>query len=341
MINQKNYNFDKYLIPSNFDIKKTIMRLNKYGLKIVCVVDKNNILKGTVSDGDIRRGLLKNISLEDSIKEIMNKRPKTVGLKSSNQEVNNTFAEYEVQALPVIDKKKKLLNILTKDRENYIENYVYIIAGGKGKRMMPLTKTLPKPLLEYSGEPILERILYKLKLEGFKNIIISVNYLGQKIQKYFKNVNNLDLNIQYIKETKEMGTAGSLEKLKNLKNNLPILISNADLITNLNFKDLLNYHNDNLSEFTIASKKYEYQNPFGVIVNKGKKVIKISEKPIYKFNVNAGVYVVNHKLLRLLKKNKYMDMPDFIEKLLKKKKKINIFPLHEKWKDIGNPKDLD
>ena len=137
--------------------------------------------------------------------------------------------------------------------------------------MMPLTKTLPKPLLEYSGEPILERILYKLKLEGFKNIIISVNYLGQKIQKYFKNVNNLDLNIQYIKETKEMGTAGSLEKLKNLNNNLPILISNADLITNLNFKDLLNYHNDNLSEFTIASKKYEYQNPFGVIVNKGKK----------------------------------------------------------------------
>ena len=133
MINQKNYNFDKYLIPSNFDIKKTIMRLNKYGLKIVCVVDKNNIIKGTVSDGDIRRGLLKNISLEDSIKEIMNKRPKTVGLKSSNQEVNNTFAEYEVQALPVIDKKEKLLNILTKDRENYIENYVYIIAGGKGK----------------------------------------------------------------------------------------------------------------------------------------------------------------------------------------------------------------
>ena len=119
--------------------------------------------------------------------------------------------------------------------------------------MMPLTKTLPKPLLEYSGEPILERILYKLKLEVLKhNNIYQLS--RQKIQKYFKNVNNLDLNIQYIKETKEMGTAGSLEKLKNLNNNLPILISNADLITNLNFKDLLNYHNDNLSEFTIASK---------------------------------------------------------------------------------------
>ena len=337
----KNINFKKYIVSSSFNIKKTIIKLNQHGLKLVCVVNEKNYLLGTVSDGDVRRGLLKNFNLKDSIKKIMNKRPQTVKQKNKADEINKIFFKYEVQAIPVVDRNGKLIDIITKDKEKYYENFVYIMAGGKGKRMMPLTKSIPKPMLEYSGEPILEKILIKLKSEGFKNVIISINYLGKKIEDYFKDGKDFGLNISYIRELKEMGTAGSLQKLSNLKNNLPIIVSNADLITNLKFKDMLNYHSTNSGDLTIATKKYEYQNPFGVILNKGKKVIKISEKPIYKFNVNAGVYVINHKLLNIVKKNQYLDMPKLIEKLINKKKKINIFPLHETWKDVGNPKDLE
>lgn len=341
MIKNKNINFKKYIVSSNFNIKKTIIKLNQHGLKLVCVVNKKNYLLGTVSDGDVRRGLLKNFNLKDSIKKIMNKRPKTVKQINEADEINKIFFKYEIQAIPVVDRNGKLIDIITKDKEKYYENFVYIMAGGRGRRMMPLTKSIPKPMLEYSGEPILEKILIKLKSEGFKNVIISINYLGKKIEDYFKDGKDFGLNVSYIREPKEMGTAGSLQKLSNLKNNLPIVISNADLITNLKFKDMLNYHSFNSGDLTVATKKYEYQNPFGVILNKGKKVIKISEKPIYRFNVNAGVYVINHKLLNIVKKNQYLDMPKLIEKLINKKKKINIFPLHETWKDVGNPKDLE
>lgn len=337
----RNVNFKKYLISSSKNIKQTIFQINNYGLKIVCVVNEKHHLIGTVSDGDVRRGLLKNITLEDSVTKIMNKRPKTVGTQTRKSEIIKIFKNFDVQALPVLDKKRKLIDILSKDKENYFENIVYIVAGGRGKRMMPLTKSMPKPLLEYSGVPLLERILLKLKSEGFKNIILSINYLGKKIEDYFSNGENLGLNISYIKETKEMGTAGSLAKLTKIKNNLPIIISNADLITNLNFKNLLNYYTQNKSDLIIATKKHEYQNPYGVIHNKGNRVLKISEKPLHTFNVNAGVYVINHKLLNLVKKNMYFDMPDLIEKLIKKNKRINLFPLHEIWKDIGNPKDLE
>ena len=337
----KNINLKKYLISSTKNIKQAIMQINKYGLKLVCVVNEKSYLIGTVSDGDVRRGLLKNITLHDSIKKIMNKRPKVIRQKTKKNEIKKIFTKFDVQALPILDKKGKLLDILPKDKESYFENIIYIVAGGRGKRMMPLTKSLPKPLLEYSGVPLLERILLKLRSEGFKNIVLSINYLGKKIEDYFGNGENFGLNISYIRETKEMGTAGSLAKLKKFKNNLPIIISNADLITNLNFKNLLNYYIQNKSDMTIATKKYEYQNPYGVIHNKGTKVLKISEKPIHSFNVNAGVYVINYKLLNLIKKNKYFDMPDLIEKLINKNKIINLFPLHETWKDIGKPKDLE
>jgi len=336
-----NKNFNKYLVPSSSSIKKTIFQLNKYGLKLVCVVDDKKKLLGTISDGDIRRGLLKNNQLNVSVTKIMNRRPKTIGLNTTNYKKNKIFLKYEIDTIPVINKNRTLLDISNKDKENFLENIVYIMAGGRGKRMMPLTKNLPKPLLEYSGVPILERILLKLKSEGFNNVVISINYLGEKIEQHFQNGNSLGLNIRYIRETKEMGTAGSIQKLLKYQNNLPIIISNADLITSLNFEDLLAYHNHNLSDMTIATKNFEYQNPFGVILNKGKKVLKISEKPTYKFNVNAGVYVINHNLLNLIKKNKYLDMPLFIKNLIENKKKVNIFPLHEIWKDVGNPKDLE
>ena len=335
----KNKKLSNYTVSSKLRLKKVIFKLNNTGLKFVCVINKKKNLLGTVSDGDIRRALLKNFDLNVSITEVMNKKPKIVNTNYSSEQIKKIFVKYQIRDIPLLDKKGKLIDIISKNDQKFVENIFYIIAGGRGKRMMPLTKYNPKPMLDYMGVPILERILLKIKSEGFKNVVISINYLGKKIQEYFKTGENLGLNINYLKENKEMGTAGALNQLMNISK-LPIVLSNADLLTNLKFKDILNYHSLNNSDLTIAVKKHQYQNPFGVIENKGNRLTKINEKPIYNFNINAGVYVINTKMLKFIKKNTYLDMPDLINRLIKKKKKITIFPLHEEWKDLQKPSDL-
>ena len=246
----------------------------------------------------------------------------------------------KISVIPVVDNKKKLLDLLTSFNTGEIKNFIYIVAGGRGKRMMPLTQNNPKPLLDYMGEPILEKLIKKIKDEKFNNVIISINYLGHKIENHFRDGKKFNLDIRYIKETKELGTAGSFYELNKIKTNLPIIVTNADLVTNLKFRDILNFHYHNNADITVAIKKHEYQNPFGVIDSKGIVLQKIIEKPSVSFNINAGVYVINKNLFKILKKNQYFDIPEFINFYLKKKKKIIIFPLHEDWKDIQQPKDL-
>ena len=336
---KKNKNFKKYVVSSDLNIKEAILKINETGLKLLCIVNKRKKLLGTLSDGDIRRGMLNNFNLKDSIQKIMNTKPKFIKSKKNTKKINKLFNTFKINDIPLVDKKRILIDVISKNSDK-LENIIYIIAGGRGKRMMPLTKNNPKPMLEYMGVPILERILLKVKSEGFKNVVISINYLGKKIEEYFGNGESLGLKISYIKETKELGTAGSIYKLTNYKNKLPIIVSNADLFTSLQFKDILGYHLENNSEFTIATKKYHYQSPFGVIFNSGKKVLQIKEKPIYDFNINAGVYCINKNMLKFTNKNSYLDMPTLINKLIKNKKKIFLFPLHENWKDLQKPSDL-
>jgi dTDP-glucose pyrophosphorylase len=326
------------IIPAN--VKDAVIKLNNSGLKILCVVNKNNKLLGTISDGDIRRSLLKNIKLTETVEKVLNKKPITIYEDKDFLKVNEILNKNKISGIPVIDKNNKLKDLITTLNNQSLKNIIYIVAGGRGKRMMPLTEENPKPLLNYMGEPIIKKLINKIKEDNFKNIIISINYLGHKIENYFKKGKKFGLNIKYIKENKELGTAGSFYELNKLKSNLPVLVTNADLVTNLKFRDILNFHNHNHADITMAIKKHEYQNPFGVIGSKGIVLKKIVEKPIMNFNINAGVYVINKKLFKIIKKNEYFDIPEFINFYLKKKKKIIIFPLHEDWKDVQQPKDL-
>lgn len=331
---------EKVTITMPASLKDVVIKLNNSGLKIICVVDKNNKLIGTISDGDIRRSLLKNTSLNQSIEKVVNKNPILINEERDFLKVDKIFNKYKISAIPVVDKKNVLKDLITSFDSESLNNIIYIIAGGRGKRMMPLTRENPKPLLNYMGEPILKKIIKKISNEGFDKIVISINYLGHKIENYFKNGKDFGVNINYIKEKKELGTAGSLYELYKNKNNLPIIITNADLATNLKFRDILNFHNHNHADITMAIKKHEYQNPFGVINSDGIVLKKIVEKPVLNFNINAGVYVINKNVLKDIKKNEYLDIPDLINFNLSKNKKIIIFPLHEDWKDLQNPKDL-
>jgi dTDP-glucose pyrophosphorylase len=326
-------------IPAN--LKDAVVKLNESGLKILCVVDKSNRLLGTISDGDIRRSLLKNIKLNETVERVLNKKPITIYEDKDFLKVHEILTKNKISGIPVIDRSNKLKDLITSLDKDSIKNFVYIVAGGRGKRMMPLTAENPKPLLNYMGEPILKKLVKKISEDGFKNVIISINYLGHKIESYFKKGQKFGLNIKYIKESKELGTAGSFYELNKLKKNLPVIVTNADLVTNLKFRDILNYHTHNHADITMAIKKHEYQNPYGVVDSKGIVLKKIVEKPLMNFNINAGVYIINKNLFKIVKKNQYFDIPEFVNYYLKKKKKIIIFPLHEDWKDLQNPKDLE
>lgn len=209
------------------------------------------------------------------------------------------------------------------------------MAGGFGKRLKPLTTKTPKPMLEVGGEPILEKTIKKFINSGFHNFYISTFYKSEVIKDYFQDGANWNISIKYIDEPKPLGTAGALSLLPYKEFNSPIIMINGDLITDLNIKNLLSYHNEQENMITIGAKKYDVQVPYGVIETVGYKVKSIIEKPTHYFFINAGIYVINPKIIDNLLINKKIDMPYWITRLMEKNININIFPIHEYWLDIG------
>lgn len=324
------------VININTKIKKALELLQKSKIKTLAVINKDKKLLGTITDGDIRRGLLKNINISDNIQKVYNKNP---NFYVEGRKNNKNFLR---KFLPVVDKNKKFLKI-----SHYLEtkksllNPVFILAGGKGKRLRPITRKIPKPLVKVDHKnSILGLLLQNLKKEGFINFYISVNYLAGNFKKYFKK-NYKDLNIKIIKEKKILGTAGPLSLL-NLKNiNYPILVLNGDLITNMNFIQLLNYHKSMKSDMTVCVKKESQIFRFSKLdVDKNQNIKDIKEKPNIEHLLSAGIYLINRKLIKIIKKNRYLDMPDFISELIQKKYKVKAFYIFENWLDVGTKKTL-
>lgn len=327
------------ILNQDKSISEAILNLNLSGLKIIFVVDIYNRLLGTVTDGDIRRAILKKIQIDSPIKKIMNKNPKFF-FENNILDTDKIFNTLKINAIPILNKKKIIIDIIFNNNQKKIINKFYIIAGGKGTRMMPLTKNTPKPMLSYEGTVIIDRIIEKAMSFGFVNFYISINYLGKKIKKYLEKYKKRGLIINFIEEKRVLGTAGSLSSFYENKKNHPFLITNADLITNLDYNEILNFHIENKADATVGIKTMYYRNPYGVVKINNIYLSKIEEKPTYEFNVNAGIYVFNPGILKKIKKNKYLDIPDFLNILINEKKKILIFPIYENWKDLQTPNDL-
>lgn len=332
-------------LNENSTIETGIKSLIKSGQQIIIVVNKKKEVIGTVTDGDIRNFLInKKNFLNYSLKNIMNKRPVILKIKKdiNLNFIKNFMLRKNVQQLPVINKKNKLINIFTaKDflKSEIKNNTFFILAGGYGTRLMPYTKNIPKPLIKVDNKPIIVHLIEKAKSQGFRNFVISTGYLKNKIIGYLGNGKKLDINIRYIKESKPLGTAGSLVFLE--KQREPFIVCNGDIMSTINFKELLSHHNQNKAFATVACKEYTMQNPFGVLMKSGKsKVNLISEKPNYRSLINIGAYVFNPDVIKFLKKPKFISMVEFINKLIKKKRKVLSFETEELWFDIGTPKDL-
>lgn len=330
------------ILKKNSKIKDAIVSLNKTGNQIILLVDKNNKLIGTVTDGDIRRGILKGYKLSDSILKVTSYSPIFTKEKLSQSNAIKIMKDKNIGQLPMTNKFNKIkgvyfLNKLTPFKKK--NNIFFIMAGGRGRRLKPYTDKCPKPLLKIRGKPMLQHIFEKSKKQGFSNYYVSINYLGDLIKDFFKSGSSLGIKIKYINEKKKLGTAGSLSYIKS-KTYKPVIVTNGDVITDINYSDMLEFHNNKKSDFTLAVYPYLNQNPYGIVETSNYDVVKIKEKPIVQSNINAGVYIINHKILNLLKKNKKITMVNLISEIKKKNYKILAYALHEEWRDIGHIDDF-
>jgi len=311
--------------------------------KIALVVDKNIRLLGTVTDGDVRRAMLKNISLKEPVQMIMNTSPTTASINVSQQKITNIMKDTKLCQIPILDEENCVVG-LTIMNEMLIpekkDNLVVLMAGGIGSRLQPLTNEYPKSLMKVGGKTILETIIENFIVHGFHRFYISVNYKSQMIEDYFGDGSKWGVIIHYLKEKKRLGTAGSLSLLPEIDSE-PLIVMNGDLLTKINFQQFLDFHGENMSQATMAVVEYDFKVPYGVVEIEESSLISIDEKPVQNFFINAGVYLLEPTVLDYVPKNSFIDMTSIFKMLIEKGLKTTVFPIREYWLDIGQVKDLD
>lgn len=343
MINPKLYPYWKdTLVPLSSTIKDVIENLDRNSIQIVMVCDASGKLIGTLSDGDIRRGLLSGLSIESSIETVITRNPIFVHYGQSYEEIVELMVKYGVRQIPILDKDNKLLGIYLWDFS--IEkvkrgNTIVIMAGGKGLRLRPYTDNCPKPMLLVRGKPMLEHIIDRAKSQGFHKFVIAIHYLGDIIEQYFGNGTKWGVEISYIKETKPLGTAGAISLMRNYPDS-PMIITNGDVMTDVQFSDLIDFHEKNMPSATVAVRIHDWQHPFGVIQLDGLKVTGFEEKPVFRNYINAGIYVLSREALELLHEGEHCDMPTLLVRLRECGMQVFAYLVHESWQDIGRPEDL-
>lgn len=336
-------NIDNLLITENTTIKEALKVIDRGAIRIALIVDENNKLLGTLSDGDIRRGLLRNYTLDDTINDLYFKNPITSLNTEPKEKIIQKAIKNQVYQIPIIDENGYLtdiVNLATLLNVNKKRNRVILMAGGLGTRLRPLTEDMPKPMLKVGNRPILETIIKNFAAHGFVNITISLNYKAEIIKEYFRDGSDFGVNIDYLEENTRLGTAGALSLLKEQPSE-SFFVMNADLLTDVNFSNLLDFHCFGNANATMCVREYEYQIPYGVVETKDSNITSIVEKPIKKFFVNAGIYVLSPNIFEYIPKNEFFDMPTLFNILVEKQKKVLSFPIHEYWLDIGRMSDFE
>jgi dTDP-glucose pyrophosphorylase len=327
-------------------IFETLEKLQKVGSQCLVVVNKNNLLLGTISDGDLRKAILKNNNLNSKIEKFYNKhcykiKKTDTSIKEFSSKMKNYTSELNsLHVIPIVDKKNKVVDLIHQDVGNNMSSHllknleVVIMAGGLGTRLRPYTNILPKPLIPYNDKTIIENIIDNFLKFNLKNFYISINYKNYLISSFFKELNP-KYKIKFLYEKKPLGTAGVLQKLKNNKEKL-FIVTNCDSLIDINLIDLVNFHRQKKYDLTIVSSSEIYKIPYGVCKIVNNKLSNIIEKPQSDFLANTGFYLVNSKIFDLIKKNESLSFVDLIKLSLKKRKKIGVFPISSNnWKDLG------
>jgi dTDP-glucose pyrophosphorylase len=335
------HNWKNTLISPEKTIHEALEIIDQEAMRMAIVVSKENKLLGVVSDGDIRRGILSGRKLTDSVSHIMNKKPLVADKHATHAQLIQLMESKELLSIPIVDNGiiinlRTLYESLTPKK---LANPVFLMAGGFGTRLKPLTNHCPKPLLKVGDKPILEITLLNFIKYGFVNFYISTHYLPEMIRDHFGDGSKWGVSITYVHEENPLGTGGALGLLPDDTPKLPLILMNGDILTNMNFQRLLDFHNTESADASMCVREYEYKVPYGVIQGSEGIIESMVEKPVQVFHINAGIYVVNPSVVQQVKQNKVIDMPTLLEMQINENKKVMMFPLHEYWLDIGRIED--
>lgn len=329
------------ILPANSTIQQAIRTLDQAAIKIVLVVNAKAELEGTISDGDIRRGLLRGLDLNSSIASVIHQNALVVPPGMGRETVKQIMIANKIQQIPVVDEGHHVVGLHLWDEITASParpNLMVIMAGGIGTRLRPHTETCPKPLLQVAGKPMLEHIIERGKLEGFSHFVIAIHYLGHMIEDYFGNGERLAVSIDYLREQSPLGTAGALGLL-NPRPDAPFVVTNGDVIADIRYGELLDFHIRYEATATMAVRVHEWQHPFGVVQTQGVDIVGFEEKPISRSHINAGVYVLEPDALSVLGLDDHCDMPTLFARLQAQAKRTVAYPMHEPWLDVGRQDD--
>jgi len=331
------------LVTRDVTLEQAIRIVDNAALRIALIVDQNDRLLGTLTDGDVRRALLRQLPLNTPVIEVMNTKPVIAKQGISENRLLKMLEQYDLLQIPLVDSEghvvglANLHDILSKHR---YDNPVFLMAGGFGTRLRPLTNNCPKPMLKVGGKPILERIMLNFIEAGFHRFYISTHYMPEVICDHFGDGENWGVSIKYVHEEEPLGTGGALGLLPYDEIDQPMFVMNGDLLTSLNLESFLEFHQGQNGVATMCVKEYEYQVPYGVIVSEGTQIKSMLEKPVHSFFVNAGIYLLNPGLVKSVQRGICIDMPTLLEREINLGRTVNIFPVHEYWIDVGRIDDF-
>lgn len=334
--------FEKNLLSPAAKVKDALAVIDATAGTVVMVVDETRRLLGTVSDGDIRRALLRGLSLDVPLGDVMNRKPHAVAAGAEPEEILRLMQKLALRHIPVLDDAGRIVALRTLDefiRPQPRDNWVVIMAGGMGQRLMPLTERCPKPMLKLGDRPLLEIIIERLIGQGFHRFYVAINYLGDQVKAHFKDGSSLGVEIHYLQEEAALGTAGALRLLPEAPKE-PIVVVNGDILTSLDFRTMLAFHEEHRAVGTMGVREYEFQIPYGVVDISEQSITAIQEKPVKRHLINGGVYVLSPEALTLLPEGGRFDMPELFGLIHDLGLTAVAFPIREYWIDIGHADDL-
>lgn len=335
-------NWRKALLPVNANLQEAIRALEEAVLQIILVVTSDGVLVGTLTDGDIRRGLLRGLDLDSPIDTIIFQDPIVAPPLLGREAVLKLMQANMIRQLPIVDKERRVVGLHLLDNliiPSKRPNLMVIMAGGQGSRLRPHTENCPKPLLQVGSKPMLEHIIAGAKAEGFQRFVLAIQYLGNMIEEYCGDGSRWDVHIDYLREESPLGTAGAIGLLSP-RPEVPFIVSNGDVLTDIGYGEMLDFHCRYGASATMAVRMHEWQHPFGVVRTKGVDIIGFEEKPVVRNHINAGVYVLDPSVLDTLKAGEKFDMPTLFSRLQKRAARTIVYPMHEPWLDVGREDDL-
>jgi dTDP-glucose pyrophosphorylase/CBS domain-containing protein len=335
-------------VSADSTIRQVIACIEKNTAKIALVVNEDTQLLNTVTDGDVRRAMLAGTDLDEPVKLLQErklasskyKQAVTAPLGTDTDELLQLMRERDVRQVPLVDEKQSVVGLVTLREliaDDTLPIQAVVMAGGSGTRLRPLTENLPKPMVPVGGRPMLERIIEQLRDAGVSRVMVTTHYKSELISSHFGDGHGFGVNISYVEEDKPMGTAGGLSQLE--PSDDPILVINGDILTRIDFRAMLDFHVEHKAEMSVAVRRHETQIPYGVIETEDEKITQVLEKPIVNHFINAGIYLLNPAVFKLIPENDSYDMPELINRLINDGRTVISFPVREYWLDIGQHKD--